>query len=135
MDENRWSDRQLREFIRRISSHAWWCETPDTERDAEHERFRREVRARIVPTVQSRLLQKVGTLTDPEGISMVADELIDDGCRDDERRWLMVSPEPWDYLAAWVASDLAKAYKGASGARPTDSKALRRLEKDVKAEK
>ena len=135
MDENRWSDRSLREFIRRISSHAWWCDTSESERDAEHERFRREVMARIVPAVQSRLLEKVGTLTDPEGISMVASELIDDGCRDDERRWLLVSPEPWDYLAAWVASDLTKAYKGASGARPTDSKALKRLEKDVKAGK
>jgi hypothetical protein len=128
-DKNRWSDKQLRDYVRRAHSYSCWDSSGDDEREVAHERFRHEVRQRIVPGVQALLLSTVGSLADPEGISVVTEELIDDYGREDERRWLMVSPEPWNYLTAWVASDLVKSYRGARGARSNDSKALKRIEK------
>ena len=131
-EDNRWSDTQLRDYVRRAHSFVSWIGATDDGREAANERFRLEVRERVVPAIQTLLLERVGTLADPEGISVVAEELIGDFGRDDERRWLMVSPEPWKYLTAWVASDLVKSYKGARGARSNDSKALRRIEKQAK---
>ena len=133
MDENRWSDNSLREYVRRVHNHNWFSESADDDREVENERFRREVRLRIVGAVQARLLERVGTLSDPEGIALVAEELVDDYCREDERRWLLVSPEPWTYLADWVAAELVRSYKNAAGARKKDGKAVRRLERSAKA--
>jgi hypothetical protein len=132
MDKARWSDKQLRDFVRRAHSHSWWEDSTDSDREAEHENFRNEVRRRIVAGVQSRLLEKVGSLTDPDGIAAIADDLVGDCGREDERRWLIVSPAPWDYLTAWVASELVRAYKSAAGAKPKSSKGLKRLDKELK---
>jgi hypothetical protein len=134
VDENHWSDRTLREFVRTIHEYDPCCDGVNDDESAKRVRFRREVQRRLAPIVQARLLEKVGTVTDPEGIAIVADDLVSDYCSDDERRWLLVCAEPWDYLGEWIATDIAKAYKGASGARRKDEKAMKKLEKIAKAE-
>jgi hypothetical protein len=134
VDENHWSDRTLREFVRTIHEYDPCCDGVNDDESAKRVRFRREVQRRLAPVVQARLLEKVGTVTDPEGIAIVAGEIIENYCNDDERRWLLVCPEPWVYLGEWIANDIAKAYKGASGARRSDTKALKQLEKAARSE-
>lgn len=133
MDENRWSDTALREYVRRVHNHNWFDDSVGDDREVENERFRREVRSRIVGAVQASLLERIGTLSDPEGIALVAEELVDDCCREDERRWLLVSPEPWAYLADWVSTELVRSYRNAAGARKKDGKAVKRLERSARA--
>ena len=129
MDENNWSDKALRDYIRGLHEHNWFDEPTDDSRTVEDQRFLAEVRSRIVARVQSILLERIGTLSDPEGIAIVARELVGDYCSDDERRWLLVSPEPWTYLGDWVATELVYSYKNAAGARKKDGKVLKRLER------
>ena len=129
MDENNWSDKALRDYIRGLHEHNWFDEPTDDSRTVEDQRFLAEVRSRIVARVQSILLERIGALSDPEGIAIVARELVGDYCSDDERRWLLVSPEPWNYLGDWVATELVRSYKNAAGARKKDGKALKRLER------
>ena len=129
MDENNWSDSALRDYIRGLHEHDWFDESTNDGQKAEDQRFHTEVRSRIVVRVQAILLERIGTLSDPEGIAIVARELVGDYCSDDERRWLLVSPEPWNYLGDWVAAELVRSYKNAAGARKKDGKALKRLER------
>lgn len=130
MTENLWSATDLRRFVRAVE--VAWCgeDVADDVRAA----FRAQVQARVAPVVQARLLASVGAVVDAEGVAVVADSLVDDGCCDDERRWLLVSPDPWAYLADWTASAVARAYRRADGTPRARAKELRRLEKSLRAD-
>jgi hypothetical protein len=131
MGTARWSDSELREFIRRLDTSAWW-RLDDSAEETETARLRAEIRDRVAPVVQRLVLERVGTLVEPEGVAIVAADLIQfrDG---DERRWLLVTPDPWGYLAQWIAAELASSYKDAKGTPRARTKELKRLEKSLEA--
>jgi hypothetical protein len=120
MNDVRWSDSELRKFVEAESHYSWFSDASDREED--RARFREEVKSRVVAAVQAGLLERVGVVTDPEGIAAVAVDLtLELCCKDDARRWLLVSTEPWDYLTGWITREIVKSYKATAGRkRPTD---------------
>ncbi|MGC5167672.1 hypothetical protein [Luteimicrobium sp. DT211] len=130
MEEQHWDAATLRELVRRVDTSWRGEDVPDDERAA----FRRQVRARVAPVVQRRLLESVGSLVDADGIAIVADALLDDGCSEDEHRWLLVCTDPWAYLADWLVAVVGRTYRRADGTPRSRAKELRRLEKALRSE-
>lgn len=131
MGTARWSDSELREFLRRINSSGWSDESSD-EHESACARFRAAARSQLSPRVHDRLLEKIGVVVDREGIAIIADELLHDWSFERERRWALATPAPWDYLADWVAEVLARDYRKARGIRRTEPAALEALEISVR---
>ena len=128
MNDVRWSDAELREFIEAESHVSWFSDVSD--RDDVRTRFREEARAQIAPVVQARLLERVGVLTDPEGVAAVTLDLtLELCCKDDARRWLLVSTEPWEYLADWITSEIVGSYKATVGKKRPSDKILKEIER------
>jgi hypothetical protein len=127
MDSINWSDNQLRNYVMRESYVAW--PRGQLELGTLREQFLAQARLRIAPAVQAKLLARFGALTDPEGIAMVSIDLAQDLCgRDDARRWLLVSTEPWDSLIEWIAREIVKSQRSMAGkARPSDE-AIKEIE-------
>jgi len=120
----------LRELVRRVESSWRGEDVPDDER----ERFRRQVAAHVAPAVRARVLETVGVAVDVDGVAIVADLLLDDCSCDDERRWLLVSPDPWAYLADWLAAAVGRSHRRADGTPRARAKELRRLERSLRSE-
>ncbi|GMA22775.1 hypothetical protein GCM10025864_05340 [Luteimicrobium album] len=120
----------LRELVRRVEVDWRGEDVPDDER----ERFRRDVADHLGPVVRARVLETVGVAVDVEGVAMVADLLLDDGSCEDERRWLLVSPDPWGYLADWLVAVVGRSYRRADGTPRARAKELRHLEKALRSE-
>ena len=128
MNDVRWTDSELRAFVEAESHFSFWSDA--SEREDDRNRFRAEARARIVPSVQSRLIERVGVVTDPDGITMVALDLaLELCCEDDARRWLLVSTEPWDFLTAWIIREIVKSYKATAGKKRPSDKLLKEIER------
>lgn len=125
-----WDAPALREFVRLLDV-SWRSEgaaSPD--RDG----FRRAARRTIAPTVRARVLESVGVAIDEDGVAILTESLLDDGAFEHERRWLLVAPDPWAYLADWVAQAVARSYRRADGTPQARTKELRRLEKALRAD-
>jgi hypothetical protein len=128
MNDVRWSDSELRKYILSETHYEYEYDTALT--NAARDRFRAEAAVRVVPGVQARLLEEIGTVTDPNGIALVARELLIGICCDTaKRRWLLVSPEPWSYIEGWVAREITKAYKATAGADHPSRKSLKEIER------
>ena len=128
MNDVRWSDAELRNFVNAESHVSWFSDA--TEREDERARFRSEARTRIAPAVQAGMISRVGVVTDPEGIALVATDLaLELCCRDDARRWLLVSTEPWNYLIEWITLEVVKSYKATAGKKRPSDKLLREIER------
>lgn len=128
MNDVRWSDAELRKFVESESHVSWFSDA--SERDEDRARFRAEVRARVVSRAQERLLERVGVVTDPEGITAVAVEVtLELCCKDDARRWLLVSTQPWDYLTDWITREIVKSYRATAGKNRPSSKTLKDIER------
>jgi len=128
MNEVHWSDSELRKFVEAESHYSWFSDVSDREDD--RSRFREEVRSRIVASAQIGLLERVGVVTDPEGIAAVAVDLtLELCCKDDTRRWLLVSTEPWDYLTEWITLEIVKSYKATAGRKRPSDKILKEIER------
>jgi hypothetical protein len=128
MNDVRWSDSDLRKFVEAESLLSWFSDSE--EREDDRTRFRSQARDRLVPTVQAALLQRVGVVTDPEGITAVALDLaLELCCKDDARRWLLVSTEPWDYLSEWIVLEIVKSYRATAGKKRPSDKILKDIER------
>ena len=128
MNDVRWSDSELRKYIDAEAALEWYSDA--SEREHDRLRFRSELRARLVPIVQARTLELVGTVTDPEGLTTVCFDLVDDlRYKTQVRRWLLVCAEPWAYLAEWLASELEKTYKATIGKKRPSDKLLKEIER------
>ncbi|GAA4831739.1 hypothetical protein GCM10023221_04480 [Luteimicrobium xylanilyticum] len=130
VDEQLWDAARLRELVRRVDTSWRGEDVPDDERAA----FRRQVRDRVGPVVQARVLESVGAVVDTDGVAALADALLDDGCSEDEHRWLLVSPDPWAYLADWLVAVVGRSYRRADGTPRARAKELKRLEKALRSE-
>jgi hypothetical protein len=128
MNDVRWSDAELRKFVEAESHFSWFSDV--SERDEDRARFRTELRDRVAPMAQASLLARVGVVTDPEGIAAVALDLaLELCCKDDARRWLLVSTEPWDYLTEWITLEIVKSYKATAGKKRPSDKVLKEIER------
>ena len=128
MNDVRWSDTELRKFVEDESHFSWFSDV--SERDDDRARFRTELRERVAPRVQASLLARVGVVTDPEGIAAVALDLsLELCCKDDARRWLLVSTEPWDYLIDWMTLEIVKSYRATAGKKRPSDKVLKEIER------
>lgn len=128
MDNVQWSDSQLRNYIDAEAGLSWFSD--ETWREGERKAFRRVLRASLVPIVQSRLLETIGVVTDPEGLTMVCYDLVDDlRSRTQTRRWVMVCSEPWAYLAEWISEEIVKTYKATAGKKRPSGKVLKEIER------
>jgi hypothetical protein len=128
MNDVRWSDSQLRKYIDAEANLGWFSD--GSEREVERNEFRRELRAVIVPEVQAALLQTVGVVTNPEGLTLVCADLVDDlRFRTTVRRWILVCDEPWKYLAFWAATEIEKVYKATAGRKRPSDKVLKDIER------
>lgn len=108
MHDSLWSDQRFREFLTLLRGGMF---APPIE-DAERDDFLRQARIRLVPGVQRRVLAGVGASVDPDGVALVAFEVLEDtGWEDRSRRtWLLASSDPWAYLTDLVARELTRAY-------------------------
>lgn len=128
MDDVRWSDLQLRKYIETEAALGYFDDK--AEREVVRTRFRAELRARLVPVVQARLLRSIGVVTDPEGLTMVCYDLVDDlGYKPQIRRWVLVCSEPWSYLAEWITEEIGKSYKATAGRKRPSDKVLKEIER------
>ncbi|MFB7894308.1 hypothetical protein ACFC1I_19055 [Microbacterium sp. NPDC056044] len=107
MHESLWSARRFREFLTLLRGGGMFAPPID---DEERDAFLRQARVRIVPDVQRRVLADVGATVDPDGIAVIAFEMLEDCAFDSRRTWLLASSDPWRYLADLVARDVAGAY-------------------------
>ena len=121
MSSERWSDRDLRAFVMRAPRLSWGDnELADVDRRA----FRSQLGAVIAAGIQSRVLSEVGALTSPEGLAILACEMLEDYTDPKKRDWLLVSAEPWAYLEKWVAESVITTYRAAMGRGVKDAKVL-----------
>jgi hypothetical protein len=128
MNDVRWSDSQLRKYIDAEANLGWFSD--GSEREVERNEFRRELRAVIVPVVQAALLQTVGIVTNPEGLTLVCADLVDDlRFRTTVRRWMLVCDEPWKYLALLATTEIEKVYKATAGRKRPGDKVLKGIER------
>ena len=128
MNDVRWSDSELRKYIDDEANVHWFDD--QSAREDERKRFREELRVALVPIVQAKLLEKVGTVTDPQGLTLVCADLVDDlNYKHAVRRWLLVCTEPWVYLADWIVSELERTYKLTAGKKRPSSKSLKEIER------
>jgi hypothetical protein len=122
MHESLWSAQRFREFLTLLRGGVFGQPIADEERDE----FLSQARVRIVPDVQRRVLADVGSLVDGEGVAVVALELLEDCDFDSRRTWLLVSSDPWRYLADLVVGQVTAAY-GESARRAGDDDELARI--------
>jgi hypothetical protein len=128
MNDVGWSDKELRSYI--LSETHYEYEFDKTMITVARERFRVEALARLVPAVQANVLGQVGALTDPEGLALVARELMIGICCDQQkRRWLMVSTQPWSYLESWLTREVVRAYRSTVGRDRSSGKPLKEIER------
>ncbi len=128
MNDVRWSDADLRSFVEVESRLNWWSDASD--REEERARFRVEAAHQIVPRIQAGLMERVGIPTAAEGIAAVAlDLVLELSCEDEVRRWLLVSTEPWVYLASWMTREIVKSYKATVGKKRPSDKVLKEIER------
>jgi len=109
MHESLWSAQRFREFLTLLRGGLFGPPIADEERDD----FLRQAQVRIVADVQRRVLADVGSLVDGEGVALVAYELLEDCDFDSRRTWLLVSSDPWRYLADLVVGQVTAAYEEA----------------------
>lgn len=112
MDEHAWSNDELRTFMLALRDSATFAGTPLDEID--RERFRAQVMRRIVPLVERQVLAEVGAMLDARGIAHVAIDVLADQAWARTGTWLMVSTDPWAFLADLVAREIRRAYKTAA---------------------
>lgn len=124
MEEQRWSAGALRDFVRRLDTE--WRTEEDVQA-SERASFRAHVTRNLAPEVQTRILESVGVVVDATGVGYLADSLLDEPGVDDERRWLMVAPDPWAYLGDWLAAVVTRSYRRAAGTPRSNAKELKRL--------
>lgn len=123
MHESLWSNDELRTFLTALRDSS--CFTPGTEvDDVDRGRFLRQAMLRVVPEVERRLLADVGATVDSRGIAAVTLELVEDGMWGRRHTWLMVTSEPWAFLADQVTREIRSAYRASVRVRD-DQKALK----------
>ncbi len=128
MNDVRWSDARLRKYLEDEGNLGWLDD--GASREAERDAFRQEIRAAIVPIVQAKLLERIGALTDPEGLAIIVSELVTNlNWRGWLRIWLTVSTDPWTFLADWSTDEIAKAYRGTAGKKRPSKKTLQEIER------
>ena len=128
MNDVRWSDSALRKYIDDESALSWFSDESDRETD--RAAFRRELRAALVPEVQAALLQSIGVVTNPEGLTLVCADLVDDlRYRAAVRRWILICDEPWKYLATWISGEIEKTYRVTAGKKRPSDKILKEIER------
>lgn len=128
MNDVRWSDSELRKYIDDEANLGWFSDASD--REAERVAFRREVRVVLVPVVQGAVLKTIGVVTNPEGLTLVCADLVDDlRYRAAVRRWVLICDEPWAYLASWLGTEIEKAYKATAGKNRPSDKVLKDIER------
>ena len=128
MDAVHWSDSQLRNYIEAEASLGFFDDKSD--REIARAKFRVELRSIVVPVVQARLLETIGVLVDPEGLTMVCYDLVDDlGYKHQIRRWVLVTPSRWAYLAEWIGEEVVKSYKLTAGRKRPNGKVLKEIER------
>jgi hypothetical protein len=128
MNDVRWSDSALRKYIDVEAALSWFSD--DSDREADRIAFRRELRAALVPVIQASLLQRIGTVTNPEGLTLVCADLVDDlRYRAAVRRWILICDEPWKYLADWIAGGIEKTYRATAGKKRPSDKVLKDIER------
>jgi hypothetical protein len=106
MHESLWSAQRFREFLTLLRGGVFAPPVEDEERDA----FLRQALVRIFPDVQRRVLADVGATVDPDGVAVVAFEMLEDCAFDSRRTWLLASSDPWRYLVDLVAREVTGAY-------------------------
>ncbi|WP_309129749.1 hypothetical protein [Microbacterium sp.] len=125
MPEIDWTNDELRAFLTALRNAGIFG---IGEEDLDREGFRRQALRRIVPGVQRRVLAQVGAVVDPLGVAAVALEVVNDTAWEPEHTWLMVTKDPWRYLADVVSNEIRRAYRKA--VRPDgDADALAGIEK------
>jgi hypothetical protein len=124
MNDAMWSDRMLRDFITRLRDRDFDAVADDGER----EDFLREAQLRLVPEVRRRILAEVGATVDSRGVAAVAFEVLEQESWGRRHTWLMVTTEPWAFLAELVADEVGKAYRASIRSR-ADSKKLKGIAK------
>ena len=128
-----WSDSELREYVRRADTGERWSDT-DEQRADTSARFRASVRVRCAPATAQHVRERVGALVEADGVAIVADDLVCWGRSvDHERRWLLVSPRPWDYLAEWTAAEIIRSFRRARRIDRSSRTELEQLESQFHA--
>jgi hypothetical protein len=122
MSTTPWSDDDLRRHVLSTGGMFAALDAAAAERTAECTRQM----TRIVPAVQRRLLESTGAVTSPEGVAILAAEVIDRS-PDPRRYWLVASTTPWQHLEEWVGDELVRIYKRAAK-RGKDKEALAGIE-------
>lgn len=124
MPETDWTNDELRTFLTALRATGIFG---SGEEDLDRDGFRCQALRRIVPDVQRRVLAEVGAVVDPRGVAAVVLEVVKDTAWDAEHTWLMVTEDPWGYLADVVSAEIRRAYRKA--VQPTgDAKALKGIE-------
>jgi len=118
MSTVRWSDGELRRFVVNAPSLSWGEETLA---ELARQRFGSELRHRVVPRVQARLLAKAGVPLSAEGVCLFAGELVEDSRYDRRRDWLLLCADPWEYLTEWVGDAVLRSYKSTIGRSRKDA--------------
>lgn len=118
MSTVRWSDGELRRFVVNAPSLSWGEETLA---ELARQRFGSELRHRVVPRVQARLLAKAGVPLSAEGVCLFAGELVEDSRYDRRRDWLLLCADPWEYLTDWVGDAVLRSYKSTIGRSRKDA--------------
>ena len=114
-----WTDDELREHV---LHRRGFFESPTDDDELRRAECIRQMH-RIVPALQSRLLESVGATTSAHGVAVLATEVIERS-NDPRRFWLVASTAPWTQLEEWVGDDLVQLYKKAAKKRKKDRKVL-----------
>ena len=104
MPDSPWSADDLREF----AAEAADFHILDDEWTARRERFLVEFE-RVAGPVRQRLLAKTGALTSTRGLARLAMNRLEEGSGP-EHAWLLVTDDPWAYLAECVGDRAIAAY-------------------------
>lgn len=124
MPEIDWTNDELRTFLTALRASGIFG---TAEEEPDDDGFRRQALRRIVPDIRRRVLADVGASIDPVGTAAVALELVNDTVWDAEHTWLMVTDDPWGYLADVVSAEIRRAYRKV--VQPAgDAKALKGIE-------
>ena len=116
-----WSDGELRRFVLNAPSLGWGEETLA---EIARQRFGCELRHRVVPRVQERLLAKAGVPLSSEGLCLFACKLVEDSRYDRRRDWLLLCADPWEYLTEWVGDAVLRSYRSTIGRSRKDARSL-----------
>lgn len=113
MHDASWTDDEFRAFITTLHSGGLLGPEPDA---YERARFLREASVRLVPDVQRRVLADVGVTISPAGVASVAYDVLE-GVWGKRRTWLLVTVDPWGFLADLVAREIRSAYRASARSR------------------